>query len=245
MLGTKLRWPVNMARSVAGYSLRRKSTPVRTLGEFCTVLKRLDFAPGTVFDVGVAEGTPALENAFPAVPFVLIEPMEEFQGHMNNILKGRSGFMYLSAAGNMRGEVSLNVYPDLRKVSRFKKVGLNVPATKETRKVHMMPLDDILTEHELRPPFLLKIDVEGDELSVLKGAQVVLGLSEVVIVETSVAKRFEGGADFAETVSFLTRHGFRLCDIVAAADTPAGLLLHVDLAFVRMDGDLSKKLSPA
>lgn len=239
-----LRQLAKRVLNAAGYSLRRKSTPIRTMGEFCTVLKRLGFYPGTVFDVGVAHGTPELYTAFPDALLVLVEPLDEFASHMSGILRQRSGFRYLAAAGETRGEVVLNVYPDLRKTSRYEKLGINA-STQSVRKVPIIPLDDILAEHELQPSYLLKIDVEGDELSVLKGARLVLEHSEVVVLEVSVSKRFDRGADFSDAISFLTKCGFRLCDIVGAADTPQGLLMQIDLAFLRANGALSKKLSYA
>jgi FkbM family methyltransferase len=225
----------------AGYSVRRRSSPIRTFGEFFATLKYSGFHPATVFDVGVAQGTPELYSSFPEATLVLIEPLAEFEAHMKAILNRRHGFMYLAAAGETKGNIVLNLYPDPRKTSRHRKMGPNVPIV-ETRKVPMMPLDDIVADHELQASFLVKLDVEGDELSVLRGASVVLAQSEVVVLEMSVAKRFDGEAGFVETISFLAGQGFRLCDIVGAADTPQGLLSQVDLAFLRVNGELAGKM---
>ena len=239
-----IRWVIKRVLNAAGYSVRRKFTPIRTLGEFCSILERMRFHPGTVFDVGVAQGTPELYTyvSRSGALLVLVEPLEEFEGYMRELLRKHRGFVYLAAAGEVRGEVVLNLYSDLRKTSRYKKVDMNDRAIK-TRKVRMIPLDDILGEHELPGPYLLKIDVEGDELSVLKGAKLILTQTEVVIVETSVSRRFEGGSEFADIVTFLRGEGFRLCDIVGAADGPEGLLMQLDLAFLRVDGMLAKKMS--
>jgi hypothetical protein len=76
----------------------------------------------------------------------------------------------------------------------------------------------------------------------IRGASLVLAQSEVVVLEISVARRFEGEAGFVETISFLAGQGFRLCDIVGAADTAQGLLKQLDLAFLRVDGELAKKV---
>jgi hypothetical protein len=120
-------------------------------------------------------------------------------------------------------------------------MGTNVPIV-ETRKVPMIPLDEIAADNVLQAPYLVKLDIEGGELSVLRGASVVLAQSEVVVLEMSVAKRFDGEAGFVETLSFLAGQGFRLCDIVGAADTPQGLLSQVDFAFLRVEGELARKV---
>jgi FkbM family methyltransferase len=223
----------------AGYSVRHRSSPIRTFGEFFAILKHSGFHPATVFDVGVAQGTPELYSSFLEATLVLVEPLVEFEAHMKAIIKRRCGYMYLAAAGETKGEIVLNLYPDPRKTSRHRKMAPNVP-TVEARKVPMIPLDDIVADHELQAPFLVKLDVEGDELSVLRGASIVLAQSEVVVLEMSVAKRFDGEAGFVETISFLAGKGFRLCDIVGAVDTPQGLLQQVDLAFLRVEGEMAR-----
>jgi len=195
----------------------------------------------SIFDVGVAQGTPDLYRAFPEAVLVLVEPLQEFVSHMRVILEQHQGFMYLTAAGEGKGEVTLNIYPDARKTSHYKKIDARM-AIVEMRKVPIIRLDNIAADHQFPTPYLVKVDVEGDELSVLKGASFVLTQAEVLVLEMSVAKRFDGEAGFAEIVSFLESRGFRLCDIIGAADTPRGLLKQMDLAFLRGNGKLAKRV---
>jgi len=58
-----------------GVKLVNSGRPTRNFAEFFSHLKKLQFAPGTVIDVGVAYGTPDLYEAFPTSKFYLVEPL--------------------------------------------------------------------------------------------------------------------------------------------------------------------------
>lgn len=76
-------------------------------------------------------------------------------------------------------------------------------------------LDAILGENPgIALPILIKVDVEGFELKVLKGAGQLLKLTEMVIVEASVAKRFENSATLEEVIFFMNENGFAVFDFL-------------------------------
>ena len=52
--------------------------PTRTFPEYFEFIKKLDFYPGTVIDVGAARGTPPLHDAFPNAYFILFEPLKDY-----------------------------------------------------------------------------------------------------------------------------------------------------------------------
>jgi FkbM family methyltransferase len=76
--------------------------------------------------------------------------------------------------------------------------------------VHTTTLD---SENRGAPSFV-KIDVQGAELSVLKGARQMLGTSVVGIeVETAFAPIYCGQSEFGDVHQMLTGHGFELVDL--------------------------------
>ena len=81
-------------------------------------------------------------------------------------------------------------------------------------------------------PYLLKIDVDGHELEILRGAQRSLRDASIVIVEASLANR--RCPELMERLELLLQSGFYLFDIVDPAYY-AKLLHQVDLVFVRGD----------
>jgi FkbM family methyltransferase len=80
----------------------------------------------------------------------------------------------------------------------------------------------------------LKVDVQGAELEVLRGAEGVLSRMRVVEVELSLATLYEGGAVLSDVVAFLERAGFVLLWLDPVFIDPAsGQLLQVDGVFAR------------
>ena len=57
-------------------------------------------------------------------------------------------------------------------------------------------------------PILLKIDTEGNEVSALEGADLLLQSTEFVIAEVSIARRFEDGYKFEELINLMSKNGF-------------------------------------
>ena len=75
----------------------------------------------------------------------------------------------------------------------------------------------------MQEPILLKIDTEGHELKVLRGAQSVLRATEVVIAEVSMAKRFEEGYEFEDIILFMKESGFYLLTFLDITHPSGGL----------------------
>jgi hypothetical protein len=74
------------------------------------------------------------------------------------------------------------------------------------QRVPALRLDDLATEWRLKPPFLLKLDVQGAEVQALRGARKVLAETNVVICEADIA-------DFQAINAEIVGAGFDLYDI--------------------------------
>lgn len=175
----------------------------------------------TVIDVGVGHGTPWLYASFPDAFHVLVEPVIEFQPDIQAILSQHRGQHVTVAAGPREESLTMNVEPRRRTRSSFlARTELTRTGDElEQREIDRRPLDALSREHGWAAPFGLKVDVEGDELGVLKGAEQVLAESAFVIVEASLADRFHGGAGLGELSSFMHRQGFMLSDLLHVAYT--------------------------
>jgi hypothetical protein len=79
------------------------------------------------------------------------------------------------------------------------------------------PLDELLGEIDAKGPFGIKIDTEGFELEVLKGARAVLSETAFVFAEVNLTERFEGSYRPSELIGFLADHGFELADPIPNA----------------------------
>ena len=90
-------------------------------------------------------------------------------------------------------------------------------------------------------PVLLKLDVEGFEMDVLRGASVTLSRTDVIISEISVTPRHARDPSLGEFLTFMETIGFSLMDIPELTslgrDRP---LAYIDGAFVRSDSPLRR-----
>jgi FkbM family methyltransferase len=78
-----------------------------------------------------------------------------------------------------------------------------------TRKVTVSTLDRELGDVEFKPPTLLKLDVQGYEAQVLRGAQDLLKRVDWIVLETGFAVRYEGETLFSELLRIVEGYGFR------------------------------------
>lgn len=103
-----------------------------------------------------------------------------------------------------------------------------------TLDVEMTTLDDAIPAPRLVPEVLLKVDVQGFENSVLRGAERTLGRVRYVITEVSFEPLYEGQGSVADTYALLSRHGFRLKGVLEQLCCPTDdRVLQADLLFVR------------
>jgi hypothetical protein len=76
--------------------------------------------------------------------------------------------------------------------------------------VEVARLDALLDTEPLERPLLLKLDVQGLELEVLRGAEKTLQLADSVLVECSFVEFYKGQALFGDIMGFLSDRGFAL-----------------------------------
>ena len=89
------------------------------------------------------------------------------------------------------------------------------PGTGESSRVWVdtIRLDEVLSSDDVTGASLLKIDVQGGELEVLRGAVELLPSLGWVYAELSLDEFYVGQPLAAEVVAFLRHHGFDLVDI--------------------------------
>ncbi len=193
---------------------------------------RKDFSPATVIDVGVWQGTKPLYDAFPDAFHVLIEPLQEFEPKLRQRLSRMDGELLLTAVGDRVGEAVIDIHPQaLWGSSLLSVAGSDFRGNAaERRTIPVTTLDTLLEERRWQRPFGLKIDVEGYEAHVVRGARTLLRDTQFVIAEVGVARRFEDSYTFAEFVALMDSLGFGLCDVVDATKTD-GRLVFLDAFF--------------
>jgi len=93
---------------------------------------------------------------------------------------------------------------------------------------------DSLRDADWKPPFGLKIDTQGFELEVLKGAAQTLQETPVVLLEMSLHPLYQGAAGFAELYAWMEQAGYRCVGITEGfVNVVTDELLQADALFVR------------
>ena len=78
------------------------------------------------------------------------------------------------------------------------------------RRVKISKLDSIIDGFSTPSNTLaIKIDVEGFELEVLKGAKETLKRTDLVIVESSIAELYVNNPNYLDVLCFMDEQGFR------------------------------------
>lgn len=220
-----------IARSI-GFAGRLGDPVRRDMGSFCRHLAHIGFRPRTIIDVGVADGTLEIYEAFPQARMILVEPVEAFRGAINQLLSRYEGECHYVAAGPENGEADFAIgehFADLHG-ARFAPDG-------NGRRIPMRRLDELASG--ATGPILLKVDVEGFELSVMKGATSILPEVEVVILETRLFDVLGGQSVMHEVVGAMAEQGYAVYDVLNTMARPLdGALVLCDLAFVRFDSSL-------
>jgi FkbM family methyltransferase len=176
-----------------------------------------------------------LYAAFPQAHFVLIEPQAEIEPALQAICRRIDAEYHLVGVGSR--EQHLPIYRLLGSPTGSSFLPPNADteqrwgASEKSGELHIVPLDTYCNQPG---PFFLKIDTEGFELEVLRGAVKVLEQTDVVLMEVAIAKRQEEEPDLVDIGAFMKSHGFRFIDFpVLTQQTKGGPLLYVDVAFAR------------
>jgi len=203
---------INGLLGTLGYEVRR----ITPYGWNPGHLRRLGFAPSTLVDVGVARGTPVLYEAFPSAHLVLVEPLTEFEPVLRQLLSRRKGELIQVALGSREERRSIHVESGnvLKSSIQQRSALTETGQISEKREISVSTLDALLESRGWEPPFGLKIDTEGFELEVVKGADAFLAHCQFVIAEVSVAERFRNSYSFAGFVHAMDQRGFRVCDVL-------------------------------
>jgi FkbM family methyltransferase len=199
-------------------------------------LRRHGFAPKTVFDIGVAAGTPDLYAAFPDAHLVLVDPTREALPHMQEIARRRDAAVHNVALGEIDGEMVIETRPDdIKGATFFREIGPLGPTERYAVKVRRF---DTLFADYARPA-LCKIDVQGAELMVLRGMGERIHDIDALIVETSTIATIADAPEAFQIIDFLKQKDFVIFDLLGAARRPLDdALAQLDILFVKEDSPL-------
>jgi FkbM family methyltransferase len=175
-------------------------------------------------------GTRKMYESFPEAHLVTIDPLPEQLKRLQNRLEPRKAEQIVTALGSSPSELEISVPRNMDRSSLHERTGPMEEVTRRT--VTVRTLDEIVNEHDWPNPYVLKIDAEGHDLEVLKGAADTLRDTAIVYCETSLAQRFDSGYSFQDINLFLTDKGFDFVDVVSLRRAPDGHVSYLDTMWV-------------
>jgi FkbM family methyltransferase len=208
--------------------------------QLCMQLERRKIS--SVLDVGANEGqfASALLSAGYAGRIISFEPLPEPYKKLKKMAEGYPNWDAAprGAVGAQDGSIDINVSQNVVSSSILDILPGHTsaaPASKFVGKemVPILTLDTYLKSNPIFAPFI-KIDTQGYEMEVLKGAPTLLGHASGLQVELSTAPLYEGQPDLMEMFAFIKRAGFTLWSINPGfRDPKTSRLLQVDALFFR------------
>ncbi len=225
---------VNTLLAPLGHTIARDAS-VPSFDRFAKHIRRAGLIPATVFDIGVADGTPWLYRAFPAAKFVLVDPTRESVPFMRKVADKLGAEVWNFALGDQDGVMTINVRPKIGGSTFFEEVGGCEVAARYD--VEVKRFDEVAGN--ISRPSLCKIDVQGSELAVLRGMGERIVELDIVIVESSFIASLQDGPEFPAVVQYMTEHGFVPYDITRLSRRPLDqALAQIDMVFVPADSSL-------
>lgn len=193
-----------------------------------------------IVDVGANKGQFAVfaRHTFPQSQIISFEPLEKPAKLFQSIFESDPRTRLVRAAiGTERGTLSINVAAQDDSSSPLGVSDLQAQTfgtrIVDTVEVPCGPLSDYLQERDLGVSNLLKIDTQGFELHVLRGAANLLGRFSVIYCELSFVELYTGQALASEVIAFLHGHGFNVAGVYNISSGQKAQQLQADVLFVR------------
>lgn len=210
--------------------------------QFLYYLNKLDYKPRILLDVGAhsASWSRMFKKIFPDIKAILIEPLSEMEEHLK---KFQTEFpetkYYLACAGSEAGIKYLTTKTSLEGATLLLNKNERLLSENSQREVKVITIDSLLDEGEFEIPDFVKLDVQGFELEVLKGAEKLFGKTEAFILEVSFYEYMKGMPVFFDIVKFMYDKGYEVYDFPGFLRRPYDNALgQADVCFAKKNGIL-------
>jgi FkbM family methyltransferase len=163
----------------------------------------------SVVDVGASDGRWSAEARpfFGDARFLLIEAQKIHEPALAAFCRRHKWATYVSAAANDKDGT---VYFD--GADPFGGQASDERSERADELVAARSIDSLVSDHDLRGPYCLKLDTHGHEVPILNGAQALLSRADLVIIEVYNFKVSPHSLLFHEMVALMSQYGFRVVD---------------------------------
>jgi FkbM family methyltransferase len=204
-------------------------------------LARIGFRPAATIDVGANVGawSQMCRRVFPDTRILAVEPQDPLQAALRETARKLGNVTIAQTLLGARAAAAVPFY--VYEFSGMSSVLRDAEApVVGTTSVDMVTLDELVAKTQFPPAQLMKLDVQGYELEVLRGGARTLAAVEVVLTEVSLLPLYEGAPILHEVVAFMADAGFRVYDFCSERRRPLDdALFQTDLLFVRSSSPMA------
>jgi FkbM family methyltransferase len=226
----------NLKRKVRDVLARRLNVP-----EIPLALERLrgcGYVPHHIFDVGAHAGefTKLCRQIWPTAKLTCFEVLPHRVKELQSWC-ARDG--NADVIESLLGAEAKRAAPLHEMESASSVLEEHISQASLTRFYPMKTIDEIVRSRSIAAPDLLKLDVQGYELEVLKGAQSALGQLSVILAEINLIDIHKNVPLLDDIVIFMRDRGFVAYDICGLTRRPLDKALwQADFIFVPMESAL-------
>jgi len=194
-------------------------------------LRKLDVAISTVYDIGANKGewSKELSKTLPEAKFYLFEANEKNKKKLKD-----SGFEYF-----------INCLSHSEGTAEFFEVGgtgdsiykeeSEVYSSVKPKIIRTTTLDKLQESKNLKKPDFIKIDTQGSEIDILKGASSIIKTCKLIQLEISITQTNLNAPTIGEYLDFMKEIDFIPLDIIEKHNRFKTELSQVDILFLRKE----------
>ena len=198
-----------------------------------------------IFDIGSNTGQYAksLRRYGYKNRIISIEPLEREYKILNIHFKNDKKFKsYNYAIGSENKITNINVAENSVSSSLYKPTKLHLNISKkinliDKEKIELIQLDRLIKLkkiHISKSIIMIKIDAQGNEIEILKGAKNILQSARLIQLEVSFQKLYSKNKNYLEILNFLDKYNFKIIDFFYGVRSKKNHeLLQADIIFAK------------
>ena len=211
------------------------------ISAFIGLIKSAGYSPKLIVDIGANHGSwsRVWKKAFPETSFILVEPQHWLKVSFSDILDEKTKFLPIGvAASDGIAKFTINADRDDSSTFTLDENSASALGYKQVE-IPVKCLNTIVKEEAAFVPDMVKIDAEGLDIEVLKGATDLFGKTEIFFVEASVNCPMEH-TSLLKVVEFMNQAGYKVFDITDINRPFSNRLLWLlELVFIKKNGYFS------
>jgi FkbM family methyltransferase len=203
-----------------------------TLQQYLNTIKRDGLKIDTVYDIGANNGTwstnlkkSTLSDSY----FYLFEANPIHEKSLSD-----TGLPYFMGVLSRPGMESVEYYLGNTTGDSYYRENTSHYDNIDPTTMPAMTLDSIVEAAEMPIPNFIKLDTQGSELDILKGAESILPEVDLIFMECPLAKYNIGAPNMQDYLDYMASQGFvasTVCDVPTNDDR---ILVQIDIMFINM-----------